>query len=30
MELTLDDLEAIVAYVDGLPPADLGSALVHQ
>jgi hypothetical protein len=30
MELTLDDLEAIVAYVDGLPPADLGSDLVHQ
>ena len=30
LELTLDDLEAIVAYVDGLPPADLGSDLVHQ
>ena len=30
LELTLGDLEAIVAYVDGLPPADLGSDLIHQ
>jgi hypothetical protein len=30
VEITIDELEAIVAYVSGLPPADLGPALVHQ
>ena len=30
VEITIDELDAIVAYVSGLPPADLGPALVHQ
>ncbi|MDG2407254.1 MAG: hypothetical protein P8M25_20645 [Paracoccaceae bacterium] len=30
VEITIDELDAIVAYVSGLPPADLGRALVHQ
>jgi hypothetical protein len=30
VEITIDELDAIVAYVSRLPPADLGPALVHQ
>lgn len=30
IELTLEELEAIVAYVAALPPADLGKPLEHQ
>ena len=30
IELTLDDLEAILAYVAVLAPADLGDPLIHQ
>jgi len=30
VEMTLDDLEAILAYVSGLAPADLGAPLQHQ
>ena len=30
VELTLAELEAIVAYVAGLPAADLGAPLIHQ
>ena len=30
IELTLDDLEAILAYVAALAPADLGGPLIHQ
>lgn len=30
IELTLDDLEAILAYVAVLDPADLGEPLIHQ
>ncbi|MDU8929354.1 hypothetical protein RXV86_18325 [Alisedimentitalea sp. MJ-SS2] len=30
VEMTLDDLEAIVAYVAGLTPADLGKPIQHQ
>ncbi|WP_425050271.1 hypothetical protein [Psychromarinibacter sp. S121] len=30
VEMTLDELEAIVAYVAGLEPADLGAPLQHQ
>lgn len=30
IELTLDDLEAILAYVAVLDPADLGDPLIHQ
>jgi len=30
IELTLDELEAVLAYVAGMPPADLGEPLKHQ
>lgn len=30
IELTVQELEAIIAYVEGLPPADLGAPLRHQ
>ncbi len=30
VEITLDDLEAIMAYVSGLAPADLGAPIRHQ
>jgi hypothetical protein len=30
VEMTLDDLEAILAYVSGIAPADLGAPLQHQ
>ncbi|WP_235862269.1 hypothetical protein [Roseovarius litorisediminis] len=30
VEITLDDLEAILAYVSDVAPADLGAPLVHQ
>lgn len=30
MEITIDDLEAILAYVAGMPPADLGAPIEHQ
>lgn len=30
VEITLDDLEAILAYVSGIEPADLGAPLDHQ
>jgi len=30
VEITLDDLEAILAYVSGIEPADLGMPLDHQ
>ncbi len=30
VEITLDDLEAIMAYVSGVAPADLGAPIQHQ
>ena len=30
VEMTLDDLQAILAYVSGLAPADLGAPIQHQ
>lgn len=30
MEITLDDLEAILAYVSKMPPADLGAPIQHK
>ncbi|WP_135501220.1 hypothetical protein [Roseovarius aestuariivivens] len=30
VEITLDELEAILAYVNGMPPADLGAPIRHQ
>ena len=30
MEITLDDLEAILAYVAEMPPADLGAPIQHK
>lgn len=30
IELSLDELEALLAYVAGMPPADLGDPLEHQ
>jgi hypothetical protein len=30
VEITLDDLEAILAFVAAMEPADLGAPLLHQ
>ncbi len=30
LEMTIDDLDAILAYVAGMPPADLGAPIRHQ
>lgn len=30
MKITIDDLQAILAYVSGVEPADLGAPIEHQ
>jgi hypothetical protein len=30
VEITIEDLEAIMAYVSGVAPADLGAPIQHQ